>query len=283
MKINEVEKLTGITSANIRYYERKELLAPKRENENNYRLYDTDDIERLKQIKILRMMGIPIADIKDIFAGKLDLKTSMSQRIDELTEEEKNIAAVKNFCHTVLEYDMDISMLNEELLMENTEMWQKKLLSVNLEEKANILNRKVGIILCLATILFSFLPLIYYNNNFMNIIQMFTEKSLTSQSEVLLFMIGYIYVIVLHGYTLYCHLRYKYSYHLIFLPALGAFAWISIHMMIIGTIPGINISNFPNIICLCISFLRMILGFLTAINYASGEAFYIKLLKRRTK
>ena len=91
MKINEVEKITGITSANIRYYERKELLAPKRENENNYRLYDTDDIERLKQIKILRMMGIPIADIKEILAGNLDLKTSMTQRIDQLTEEEKNI------------------------------------------------------------------------------------------------------------------------------------------------------------------------------------------------
>ena len=86
MKINEVEKLTGITSANIRYYERKELLAPKRGNENNYRLYDTDDIERLKQIKILRMMGIPIADIKEILAGNLDLKTSMTQRIDQLTE-----------------------------------------------------------------------------------------------------------------------------------------------------------------------------------------------------
>lgn len=172
MKINEVEKITGIASANIRYYERKELLDPKRGNENNYRLYDADDIERLKQIKILRMMGIPIADIKEILTGNLDLKTSMSQRIDQLTEEEKNITAVKNLCHTFLVCDMDVSMLNEELLLENTEIWQKKLLYTNLEEKAYLLNRKVSIILCLAIILLSFLPLVFYNNRFMNIIQL---------------------------------------------------------------------------------------------------------------
>lgn len=64
MKINEVEKQTGISSTNIRYYEQKELLVPQRANDNNYRIYTSDDIERLKQIKILRMIGIPIAEIK---------------------------------------------------------------------------------------------------------------------------------------------------------------------------------------------------------------------------
>ena len=100
MKINEVEKVTGITSSNIRYYEKKELLVPQRGNENNYRLYSTDDIERLKQIKILRMMGISISDIKDIFEGKTDFKTTVSQRLDELEAEEQNIKTVKKcaFC-----------------------------------------------------------------------------------------------------------------------------------------------------------------------------------------
>ena len=93
MKINEVEKVTGITSSNIRYYERKELLVPQRTTENNYRLYNTDDIERLKQIKILRMMGISISDIKDIFDGKADFKTTVSQRINEMTAELAGIMA----------------------------------------------------------------------------------------------------------------------------------------------------------------------------------------------
>jgi len=283
MKINEVEKITGITSANIRYYERKELLAPKRENENNYRLYNTDDIERLKQIKILRMMGVSIADIREILGGNLDLKTAITQRIDQLAEEEQNIATVKNLCHTVLEYDMDISMLNEELLMENTEMWQKKLLYTNLEEKAYILNRKVSIILCLATILSAFFPLVFYNERFLNIIQICMAKDLISNPNILLPIAIYIYVLGLYGFTLYCHLRYRYSYYLTFLPVLGSMAWLAVHAMLIYPVTGSNVLELPSIICFILSFLRTILGFLTAINYSSGENFYIKLLKRRIK
>ena len=174
-------------------------------------------------------------------------------------------------------------MLNEELLMENTEIWQKKLLYTNLEEKAHFLNRKVSIILCLATIILSFLPLVFYNDRFMNIIQLFMVENITSHSEAFLGMIAYTYMIALCGYTLYCHFRYKYSYYLVFLPVLCGMAELLIHVSLISSITGNAISSLPMIICLIISIFRMILGFLASINYASGEAFYIKLLKRRTK
>ena len=44
--IKEAEKLTGITSQNIRYYERQKLLSPQRNNENAYREYSEEDIKR---------------------------------------------------------------------------------------------------------------------------------------------------------------------------------------------------------------------------------------------
>lgn len=37
MNINELERLTGITKQNIRFYEKKELLHPARNSINNYR------------------------------------------------------------------------------------------------------------------------------------------------------------------------------------------------------------------------------------------------------
>ena len=37
--IKEAEELTKVTSQNIRYYEKQGLLAPKRDKENSYRLY----------------------------------------------------------------------------------------------------------------------------------------------------------------------------------------------------------------------------------------------------
>lgn len=56
MTIKEVETLTGITKANIRFYEKEGLLAPGRSS-NNYREYSEDDVEHLRKIRIFRIMG----------------------------------------------------------------------------------------------------------------------------------------------------------------------------------------------------------------------------------
>lgn len=102
MKIRGVEKQTGISCTNIRYYEQKELLVPQRANDNNYQVYTSDDIERLKQIKILRMIGIPIAEIKEILDEKKSLKDVMNMRIDQITDEGQNLATVKSLCKTIV-------------------------------------------------------------------------------------------------------------------------------------------------------------------------------------
>ena len=39
MNIKEVEKVTGLTKANIRFYEEEGLVCPKRNEQNNYRIY----------------------------------------------------------------------------------------------------------------------------------------------------------------------------------------------------------------------------------------------------
>jgi DNA-binding transcriptional MerR regulator len=59
MKINEVEQLLDITKPNIRFYEKKGLLSPAR-NQNGYREYSEEDIEILKKIILFRKMGISI-------------------------------------------------------------------------------------------------------------------------------------------------------------------------------------------------------------------------------
>lgn len=63
MTIKEVETLTGITKANIRFYEKEGLLAPGRSS-NNYREYSEDDVEHLRKIRIFRIMGFSVAQIR---------------------------------------------------------------------------------------------------------------------------------------------------------------------------------------------------------------------------
>ena len=66
MRIGEVEKLTEVKEANIKFYEREGLIKPLR-NENGYRDFSDEDVKSINRIKTLRMLDVPIPDIKKIF------------------------------------------------------------------------------------------------------------------------------------------------------------------------------------------------------------------------
>ena len=53
MTIRTVENLSGMTRANIRFYEVEGLISPQR-GENGYRDYSEQDLEILKRIRLLR-------------------------------------------------------------------------------------------------------------------------------------------------------------------------------------------------------------------------------------
>lgn len=64
LRIQEVADEVGLTARSIRFYEEKGLLKPAARSEGAYRLYDADDIERLRFIKGLRDdAGFSLADI----------------------------------------------------------------------------------------------------------------------------------------------------------------------------------------------------------------------------
>lgn len=86
MKINEAEELLGISKANIRFYEKEGLLTPRR-GENRYRDYTDEDLDRLRQIIILRKLGISVQDIGKILSGELPLQDAMTANIASLEEQ----------------------------------------------------------------------------------------------------------------------------------------------------------------------------------------------------
>lgn len=86
MKINDVEQLLSISKANIRFYEKQGLLSPARSS-NGYRDYSDADILRLKEIIILRKLGICVDDIESIHNGQLSLQEVFSANIADLEVE----------------------------------------------------------------------------------------------------------------------------------------------------------------------------------------------------
>jgi DNA-binding transcriptional MerR regulator len=67
LRIQEVAEDTGLTPRSIRYYEEVGLLAPAARSEGSYRLYDGDDLERLRFIRDLRDdAGFSLTEIRQL-------------------------------------------------------------------------------------------------------------------------------------------------------------------------------------------------------------------------
>lgn len=112
MRIKEVEDIVGITKKNIRFYEKEGLLSPGRESENGYRNYSEADIRRLKQIKLLRTLNMPINDIRLLFEGALSLSDAARRHIDALDEQKRSIEKARVICGIIVEERSDINALD---------------------------------------------------------------------------------------------------------------------------------------------------------------------------
>lgn len=97
MKINEVEQRLEITKANIRFYEKEGLITPAR-TEKGYRDYSEEDIRRLKEIIILRKLGIPVQQIADILDGALPLQEALDANISALQAEIEKLNGSLELC-----------------------------------------------------------------------------------------------------------------------------------------------------------------------------------------
>lgn len=106
MKIKEVEELTGITKQNIRYYEKKGLLNPDRNQENDYREYSMEDVERLKIIKLFRKLDMPIEEIKKLLCQDIDLQQAIAQQKEILEKEKERLSDALSFCNKIKESEI---------------------------------------------------------------------------------------------------------------------------------------------------------------------------------
>lgn len=98
MNTKQVEELTGLSRQNIRYYEREGLLTPCREQQNSYRDYSEEDVERLKLIKMLRMLDMPLKEIEKIIKNEISIQEAAALRQKELQEQQKQLQAAIDIC-----------------------------------------------------------------------------------------------------------------------------------------------------------------------------------------
>lgn len=100
MKINEIEKLLGLSKANIRYYENEGLINPSR-TENGYRNYNEADINLLKKIIIYRKLGISISEIKAVLTNQKSLSGTINDSIKNMSGDIERLNASIEICEEI--------------------------------------------------------------------------------------------------------------------------------------------------------------------------------------
>ena len=83
MTIKELEERTGMTRANIRFYESEGLLSPAR-RENGYRDYSEEDVKTLEKIHLLRQLHLDIDTIRLVQKGELPLERALFTLLTKL-------------------------------------------------------------------------------------------------------------------------------------------------------------------------------------------------------
>ena len=117
MTIKEVEEQLGLSRATIRFYEKENLLAPKRSG-NTYREYSEDDIAVLKKIVILRKLGFSVAEIKDFLEENVPLQELLEKNIQELQEKMNELNGAIKICKKMQSRQEDFDSFNENFYWE---------------------------------------------------------------------------------------------------------------------------------------------------------------------
>lgn len=108
MNIAEAERRTGLTRANIRFYEKEGLLTPTR-GENGYRDYTEDNVQTLRKIMLLRRLRLSVPDIRAIESGEKALPEAAAGQLDvlqgDIRESEQAYAMCRAICEDRAEWN----------------------------------------------------------------------------------------------------------------------------------------------------------------------------------
>lgn len=112
LNIGQVAKEVGLPAKTIRYYEEAGIFKPLKREDNQYRVFSNEDIRRLRLIKEIRLLGIPLKEVKEIVGrctekGCKDAEeyvetqlpqyiSSIDKKIEELKALKKQLALIRN-------------------------------------------------------------------------------------------------------------------------------------------------------------------------------------------
>ena len=97
MKIGDLAKRAGVGIDTVRYYEREGLLPQAQRRSSGYRMYDVDDIQRLRFIRRAKALGFSLDDVRELLtlSDERDIAKVKHAAVRKLGDIEQRIAELE--------------------------------------------------------------------------------------------------------------------------------------------------------------------------------------------
>ena len=92
-RIGEAALQSGVSAANIRYYEKEGLLPPGVRGDNSYRLYSGADVHQLRFIRLCRAMDMSLHEVRTLLALDWSRKEDCDAARDTLDDHLQHVRA----------------------------------------------------------------------------------------------------------------------------------------------------------------------------------------------
>jgi DNA-binding transcriptional MerR regulator len=111
-QIGQAAQRSGVSAANIRYYEKEKLIPARGTGDNSYRIYSDADIHQLRFIRMLRSLDMSLPEVRSLLHLDLRKKSHcqtardtldghlghVRTRLKELRSLEKDLSALRAQC-----------------------------------------------------------------------------------------------------------------------------------------------------------------------------------------
>ena len=126
--VSELSELTGLSKRTLRYYDDIGLFKARRIKENDYRVYQSEDLDTLSIIMLLRRLDFPLSKIQQVLAQNTNTQQLLAEQKRQLLEKQQEIQSLIQWINKIEQ---------EEVMMpdkEKFEVFKQKKINENREQ-----------------------------------------------------------------------------------------------------------------------------------------------------
>lgn len=98
---------------------------PRRNSENGYRDYGQEEVDTLRQIKLLRKLGVPLEEIRRMQAGRITVADGMRRHLVTLEREQRSLEQSMELCRCLKNREERLAELDAGSLLAEMEQMEQ--------------------------------------------------------------------------------------------------------------------------------------------------------------